>query len=457
MEIKQLKQLIENGETQDVEFKQSFHSSQDISKTICGFANTSGGVLLIGVKDNKEVFGITEDVDVLQQKISAANQNVSPTPLISVELHSIFDKKVIAVIIQRSPDTTYHTFQGAIYVRVGSTTKKLDGQTHLEFLRTKQILSFDETIETEFKIEDIDKEKVESYLALRDQKDFLKTHSLQDFLVSSKLAVQNGSLKIKNPAILLFGREPIKFIPQSEVKLVQFSGTEPVNITAHRLIQEDVVTAIKGSIAFVEKRIDKSIEIKEAQRKERSEYPLNVVREAIVNAITHRDYFSKDAVQIYLFDDRLEITNPGSIPSSLPKEMFGTLSVQRNPILYRFLRDMGFVEGLGTGIPRMKNAMREHGLNDPEFLFTESFFRIVLRNKKGLRKPIQSLKDLTLRQQKAIEYLKKHGSIKTKTYTELNNVSTATAVTDLNELISFGFIKKVGQYKGAYYVLKEEE
>ncbi len=449
MEVEELQQLIELGETQDVEFKQSFHSSQDISKILCGFANTSGGILLIGVKDNKEVLGVNKDIDSLQQKISAANQNVSPTPLISVEVHSLFSKKVLVVIIQKSPDTTYHTFQGAIYVRIGSTTKKLDGQTHLEFLRTKQILSFDESVETAFTIKDIDKEKVEEYLALRDQKDFLKTHSLQDFLISSKLATQNGALKIKNPAILLFGKEPIRFIPQAEVKLVQFSGTEPVNVIAHKLIQEDVVAAIRASIAFVEKRIEKTIKITEAQRKEKTEYPLKVVREAIVNAITHRDYFSKDAVQIYLFDDRLEITNPGSIPSTLPKEMFGTLSVQRNPLLYRFLRDMGFVEGLGTGIPRMKKAMREHGLGDPEFLFTKSFFRIVLRNKRS--RPIQ---DLRLRQQKAIEYLKKHGSIKTKTYTEINNVSTATAVNDLNELISLGFIKKIGQYKGAYYVLR---
>lgn len=456
MEVKHLTRLIENGETQDVEFKQSFHSSQETSKTICGFANTSGGILIIGIKDNKEVLGVKEDIDILQQKISAANQNVSPAPLISVELHSVFSKKVIVVIIQKSPNMAYHTFQGAIYVRVGSTTKKLDGQTHLEFLRNKQILSFDETIDTEFSLKNIDKEKVEDYLAIRNQKDFLKTHSLQDFLISSKLAIKNGSLKIKNSAILLFGKEPIKFIPQVEIKLVKFSGTEPVNIIAHRLIQEDVVTAIKESMAFIEKKIDKSIEIKEIQREEKYEYPLKVVREAIVNAITHRDYFSKDAVQIYLFDDRIEITNPGSIPSSLPKEMFGTLSVQRNPILYRFLRDMGFVEGLGTGIPRMKNAMRKHGLNDPEFLFTESFFRIVLRNKKGLKKPIKKVKDLTLRQQRAIEYIKKHGSIKAKKYTEINKVSTATAVNDLNKLIDFGFIKKVGQYKGAYYILKEE-
>ncbi len=458
MELNQIIGIIEGGETQEVEFKQSFHSAQDISKTICALANTLGGILLIGINKNKKIIGVTSDTDTLQQQVSAANQSVLPTPLISVEIHRHKDKKILAIIVQKSPDNSYHTFHGAIHVRVGSTTKRIDGQTHLEFLRNRQILSFDESYETTFSIDDIGLEKVNEYLKTRKQEKYLETHSLQDFLLSNKLASRNGELKIKNPVILLFAENTVQHFPQAEVKLVQFSGKEAVAILSHKLVQESLPHAIDQAIAFVEKHLSKNIEVTGSpKRVENYEYPLNVIREAIVNAIAHRDYFSRDSVQIYLFDDRIEVTNPGSLPNALPKEMFGTISVQRNPITYRFLRDMGYVEGLGTGIPRMKNAMRLAGLCDPEFKITESFFRIILYNAKGSKKPIESLKDLSVRQKKALEYVKKHKTIKARTYADMNNVSYATAVNDINEMITFGYLKKVGAYRGVYYVLEREE
>jgi len=140
----------------------------------------------------------------------------------------------------------------------------------------------------------------------------------------------------------------------------------------------------------------------------------------------------------------------------LPRELFGTLSVRRNPAIYRLLRDYGYIEGLGSGIPRMKNLMREHKLQDPEFGIYEHFFRVVLYNEKGRKKPIKHFEDLNERQKICIDFLKKHKSIKTKKYKEMNKISHGTAIADINELVQFKYIKKVGSYRGAYYVLNEE-
>lgn len=456
MDVKQVLDLIKQGENQEVEFKRKLNSNQEIGKVICSFANTQGGILVLGVEDNGKLVGINEDVDEVQQRLAAASQVVSPTPITQIERHQIQNKVILVTIIQQSPDNTYYTFQGAIYVRIGSTTKRIEGQTHLEFLRNKQILSFDETYEPECQLDDIDTQKVQSYLNIRDQGNYLKKNSLAQFLLNSKLASSNGSLRIKNAVILLFSKNPAEFIPQAEIKLVWFKGIEAVNILAHKIIQEDVPHAIEQSVAFIQKTLSKTINIDDKPtRKEEFEYPLSVIREAIVNAVAHRDYFSKDAVQIYVFDNRIEITNPGSIPGELPEELFGTLSVQRNPLTYRFLRDMGYVEGLGTGIPRMKNAMRSANLQDPVFTFTKSFFRLTLYNQKGKKKPIHSQSDLNERQKKALDYLQKHASIKSKTYAEINNVSQTTAVHDINELCNFGFLEKKGEYRGAYYVINE--
>ncbi len=454
MDLEEFNRIVAGGETQEVEFKESFHSNQEVSKILCGLANSVGGLLIIGIKDSGEVVGISGSVDELQQQVSAASQNVSPVPLVSIEVKEVDGKKVLIAVVQRPSDYVYYTFQGAVFVRVGSTTKRLDGLTQLEFLRSKQFLSFDESIEPLAKIDDLDEEKIKAYLSLREQKDFFSTHSIKDFLISSKLAFQNGGFRIKNAAILLFGKNTASFLPQAEIKLVHFAGVEPVEILAHKLLQEDAPTAINDSLAFVKSKLNKVLKITEsAMHEEEYEYPIKVVREAIVNAVAHRDYFSKDAVQIYVFDNRIEITNPGSLPHALPKELFGTVSVQRNPITYRFLRDLGFVEGLGTGIPRMKNQMRKAGLSDPEFLFTESFFRITLFNKEGFKKPVEDFNDLSERQKKAIEYLKKNKVIKTSTYVKINKISQGTAVSEINELIEFGYLKKIGSYKGAYYIL----
>ncbi len=457
MDKEQLLEIIKAGENQEVEFKESFHSSQDISKIICSLANTLGGTLILGVSDKGEIKGIKENLDKLQQKISNSNQAISPQPLISIEPHRLDNKKIIVVIVQRSSDNNYHTFQGAIYVRIGSTTKRLEGQTHLEYLRNRQILSFDESYEPYAKLDDIDENKIKTYLKIRDQSDYLENHTIKDFLLSHRLATDNGKLKIKNPAILLFGKDPIKFFPQIEIKLVKFRGIEPVEIIDHQLLQDDLINSIEKAISFVETHIKRAIKIIGAKRTEILEYPEKVIREAIVNAVAHRDYFSKDAIQIYIFDTRIEITNPGSLPKALPKELFGTISVQRNPITYRFLRDYGYVEGLGTGIPRMKNAMRRRGLADPQFKFTETFFRITLYNSKTIKKPIESFEDLNERQKRAINYLKKHKSLKAKTYALMNKVSHATAINEINELIYYRYLKKIGSYRGAYYILNEEK
>ena len=457
MDNGQLLKIIYGGESQEVELKQSFHGSQEFSKIMCGLANTFGGVVIIGISPKKEIIGLKEDPDLIQQKISASAQAISPPLLPLIEVHEIEKKKIVVVIIQRAIDNTFHTSQGVIWAKIGSTLKRIEGNQMVDFLRAKQILCFDET-PTNAKIEDLDKNNIRGYLELRKQGDFLKSHTLEDFLINMNLATRNGAFKIKNATLLFFAKKPILFNQQIELKLVRFDGVEPVKIISHELVQTDLIHSIDRAISFIRDNISRAIEITDnVKREEKYQYPLNVIREAIVNAVAHRDYFSKDAIQIYLFSDRIEITNPGSLPSGLPKELFGTLSVQRNPITYRILRDYGYVEGLGSGVPRMINGMREYGLSDPEFGIYEHFFRVILRNIKSYLKPIRNYSDLNDRQIKAMDFLRKNKSIKTFMYLKLNKISLGTARLDINELVNFGYIKKIGSFRGAYYVLNEEK
>lgn len=183
------------------------------------------------------------------------------------------------------------------------------------------------------------------------------------------------------------------------------------------------------------------------EREEIPEYPYEVTREALVNAVTHRDYFSRDAVQINIFENRMEIINPGTLPPGLTFKVLGSLSVQRNPLTYRLMRDIGLIEGLATGIPRMRSAMKRANLPEPVFEELGNFFRVTLYNRPEKRKD-----GISDRQQKTISYMEKNPSINSKTYAKLTGVSHPIAVADLNDLVKKEVLKKIGKTRGAYYV-----
>ena len=457
MKSEELLALIKNGETQEVEFKEGCPNGHKLAEIICGLANTDGGFLILGVSEKGEIKGLNCDLDKLQQDIANTRQSIHSSPHVSTTIHTIEGKKVALIEINKANDKNAHTYNGAVYVRIGSTTHKLEGQELFDFLKNKQILCFDEQ-DSEAKIDDLDESRVKQYLIKRGQADYLKSNSLQEFIISNMLGKLNGKLKLKNIAVLFFAKEPHRWHPQSEVRIVRFSGSEPINIVAQRDFRSDPIENIEQTITFIKENISKRFIIPEdsPRRIEIEEYPTAVIREAVVNAIAHRDYYSYDSIQINIFEDRIEISNPGGLPQGLTKEFFVKRSVRRNPLTYRILRDCHYVEGLGLGVPQMRNEMRKAGLRDPEFNFEGGFFVVTLRNAKGNIKPVEGLKDLNSRQLNALDYLRQNKTIKSKTYANINEVSLPIALKDLNELIKFKYIKKVGEYRGAYYVLSEK-
>lgn len=458
MDKERLLQIIKTGESQETEFKEGCPSETKLSEIICGLANTDGGFLILGVDKRGVIRGLQCNFDKLQQQIANARQHISSAPHVSTTIHTIEDKKIVVIEVAKANDKNAHTFNGVVYVRIGSTTQKLEGQAVIDFFKNKQILCFDEQ-DTEAKLSDLDENKIKHYLALRNQPDYLKSNSIKDFIINNSLGKENGVFKIKNVALIFFAKEPTHWHPQSEVRVVRFSGTEPVNIVSQRDFRSDVIENIERTIAFIRENISKRFIIPEdsARRIEIEEYPSSVLREAVINTIAHRDYFSYDCVQINIFDDHIEISNPGGLPPGLTKEFFGRRSVRRNPLTYRLLRDCQYIEGLGLGVPKMRNEMRKAGLRDPEFNFEGAFFVVTLRNAKSTLKPVEGLKDLNPRQLNALDYLRQNKTIKSKMYANINNVSLPIALKDIDELIKFKFVKKIGTYRGAYYILTEEK
>ncbi len=450
MDTENLLRIIKEGESIEVEFKQSFHSFQDIAKIICAFANTQGGLLILGVDDKGKIEGIKENLDVVQQKISQSNSTIQPNPLTNIGIHTIDKKRLIVIIVHKADSSVFHSVGGIIYIRLGSTIQKLEGQSMVEFLRNRQILLFEESMEGTPKIEDIDINKVRSYLEIRSQSDYLKSHSLKDFLLSKKLASLQSDLKIKNIALLFFAKDPQFFFSYAQIKLVRFDSNEPIKVLAYEEAKGSLPQIIEQSLNFVRRFIAKEFVIKEIKRKEIPLLPEDVVRETIINAVAHRDYFNKNEIQLSIFDNRLEITNPGGLPEGMTKELLGALSIQRNPLIYQFLKDYGYMEGIGSGISKIFKSMKDANLESPEFALTKEFFRVVLKMGKAITKYGE---ELSKRQQKALEFLKKNEKIKAKEYSSMNKISIPTSVKDIKDLEKKGYVKKIGKYRGVYYIL----
>jgi len=452
MDTENLKRIIAEGESVEVEFKQSFHSVQEIARVIAAFANTQGGLLILGVKSEGTIEGIKENLDIVQQKISQANATIHPAPLTNVGIHTFNHKKIILIMVHRADSSVFHSVEGVIYVRLGSTVQKLEGQSIVEFLRNRQILIFEELLEFSASLKDIDENKVKEYLNLRKQTDYLQNHSIKDFLLSKKLVSFQPEVKLKSAALLFFAKDPQSFFPYSLIKLVRFDGIEPIKVLAYEEAKGNLPQIIDHSVNFMRRFIAKEFIITDTKRKEIPFLPEDAVREAIINAIAHRDYFNKNEIQLSIFDDRVEITNPGGLPEGMSPELLGSFSIQRNPKIYQLLKDYAYMEGIGSGISKIRRLMKENKLSDPEFIITKDFFRLVLRLRKG-KEVVPSL-ELTKRQINIIDYLKKNKKIKSKECATINKISNPTAIKELKELEKNGLIQKIGTYRGAYYILK---
>jgi len=434
-------------ESQGLEFKEKVENFREISKTACAFANAFGGKISIGIGNKGSVMGVSEnEIDSLQQRIEGAIQQLSPVPLHKIYVEGMERKKIVQAEIYRIGDGAFCTLGGMVYYRTGSTNSKLEGRTLQDYMVSRRILSFDES-RSKACIEDIDTSKLKDFMKIRSPKTNFGGGKTAEYLINLGLAQKNGELWIRNATLLFFAQEPARFIPQNEIRMAKFRGTRPVDIMDSKFSNSTILENLREAEDFIRKNTRTALKIEKLEREEVPEYPLPAIREALVNALTHRDYFSRDAVQINVFDDRIEFINPGTLPQGLTLKILGSLSIQRNPLTYMIMRDFRMVEGMATGIPRMRSLMKEAGLPEPHFEELGSFFKVTLYNKHGA-----GIEGLNERQKLAVSYLDKNPSLKSKTYEKMAGVSNPVAVADLNDLAAKGLVKKIGKTRGAYYV-----
>ena len=279
---------------------------------------------------------------------------------------------------------------------------------------------------------------------------------------SSKAVLQNFNLlrdgKPTNAAILLFGKNPRRFFNNAQVHCFHFFGTEKRKpIASQQPYEGRLLEVIDQAVEFVLGKLDRSVgtRMKSTQVPVKFEIPRSVITEAIVNAVTHRNYRHNGFVQVIVFADRIEVWNPGELPPGLTPEMLRESHgpIPRNPLIAEPLFRVKYVEKAGTGTTDMIPDCREAGLPEPDFEQRGPHFVVTLW-RDWLTDEVMKRFELNKRQQKTVLYVKTNGKITNQGLRELINVTARTASRDLENLVRKGVLLKVGNTgRSTHYVL----
>jgi len=358
----------------------------------------------------------------------------------------IHNGKLVLIVEVPYSEGVLHSFKNVVYKRVGTSDMPLSGEEVITFARQARIIRFDNQF-CSATLWDIDEEAVRRFTKsaiTQGRLDIDSDLSIEEVL--EKLELKEGD-RLTYAAVLLFGKEPQRFAIQSEVRCARFKGTESLTFIDMKVLRGNVIQQIDNAEKFVMNHIKLSAEIKDFLREERWEYPLSAVREAITNAICHRDYFSTANVHVSIYDDRVEIWNPGGLPPPLTIESLKGphKSIPRNPLIANALYFIKYIERWGTGTQRIIADTVKHGLPEPEFSETSGGFQVVFRKAEAI------VEGLNERQKKAWEYLREKETISRSEYMKLCQCSEKTAKRDLNDMLTRGLIKRKGKGKKTFY------
>lgn len=432
---------------------------EPLAECMVAFANSAGGLIVLGLDQKGE---LVEDVwpedaeSALQHAIGMCHPPVigmwQPIPTAHEQL--------IGIRVDRSDDL--HSLEdGRILVRSGKENRALTGGEVTQLASSRTTGDFEEDVVAGATQEDFDPAMIREYLDKREERGAALVGSRQELLFEIGAITADGKPTVTG--ILLFGKNPQAFLPQSGALFVRFPNTEPRNEdgTAGYGRRDE----IRGPLPRIVERIWNIVweemrvgaVVNKLEREELSEYPSFAVREAIINAVCHRDYRIRGRrIEVRMYTDRLEVISPGSLPGYITLDNLVEEHYSRNPRLVNGLYQWGYIEELGLGIDLMIEEMTQYGHPPPQFKATDYSFTVKLSSNKSSRPlPPRWTKNMNERQARALTHVREHGSISNREYQMIcPDVSAETLRRDLSDLVTKGLLLKIGSKKGTYYILK---
>lgn len=358
-----------------------------IAEEIIGMLNADGGVLVFGVSDAGEIQDLkTLPENELDKYRTLCFDFIHPACNVEFEEVTVDGKLIFLYHVEQDHERLYARKDNEqVFLRVLDTNRRLDrdGVKKLEYDKT--IRKFEEEFVTEFELEDIDDELLSEY---KDKLNY-KGNPL-DLLTKRYLAKKkDDNYWLKNSAVLLFSKDPEKYIPSASVRYIRYEGKEALSGSEHNVIKDErfennipnlideVKTFLKASF-----RDYYFFDLEEGKFKKVPEYPEDAWLEGVVNALCHRSYnVQGSAIYVKHFDDRLEISNSGPLPAQVTIQNIKSERFARNPRIARVLEDMGYVRQLNEGVSRIYKSMEKSMLSVPEYKEENGNVHLTLRNK----------------------------------------------------------------------------
>ncbi|MFQ5719106.1 MAG: ATP-binding protein [Acidobacteriota bacterium] len=374
-----LVEIVKRPEGKTLEFKRDLSSPEGVLRTVVAFANTAGGTLLLGVEDkSRRVRGVGDPLALEERLANLISDRIAPRLVPEIEILPWRRTQILAVQVHPSPSRPHYLerkgLTRGVYVRVGSTNRLADAELIQEIGRFARGEAFDEQPMPELDSEAIDfRAASELFAAVRK----LTRRDLETL----RLVTRNQGRKVPTVGgMILFGKDRERHFPDAWIQAGRFGGTNKSRIVDRTEIHALPVQAVEEAIAFVSRHTLHGAEIGALRRKERWSLPPVAVREAVINAVVHTDYAQRGApLRLSIFDDRLEVENPGLLPFGLTVEdLPHGVSKLRNRVIGRVFDALGLIEQWGSGIQRMIAACREAGLAAPVFEELATRFRVTI-------------------------------------------------------------------------------
>ncbi|MFH0906499.1 MAG: RNA-binding domain-containing protein [archaeon] len=444
----EFKLIISEGEGQFIEFKESIDKS--LAKEIVAFSNASGGKILVGIKDNKEVLGINI-TNRIKSEITDIARKCDPSIKLSFDNY----KNILIINVSEGEDKPYQCSEG-FFIRFGPNSQKLNRSEIISFNIKYNKIRFDEQICEEFSFKDFDNDKFKYYLKLAN---ISKSINKENILRNLNVLTDKG---FRNAGVLFFAKEPSKFISSSQIRCVHFKDDERVEILDKKEIDKGIIGNIEFATNYLKERVPVRYEITGLHRKEFPQFPFEAYREAIVNAVVHRDYFEVGDVAVEKLKNSIIVNNFGGISNEFLKKQFGKISIPRNRIIADLLSKTDLMEKVGTGINRMKNHCRKNN-NNLEFRYDEFYFLVEFKSESNSFEHINKFeivdnkvanKVANKSSQKILYSLDENPKITIAELSRELNLNASTIKKSLSNLKKQGLIKREGSKKIGNWIIK---
>ncbi len=447
-----LKKLLTAGPSARIEvLSPSAASPERMARSLVALANARGGVLIVP-------FGARDKVQPEEARDRAMQALLMSEPRLIVPLPYFVgnDPGTPEALLVEVPEglPNVYSLDGRYFTREDGRNAILGARALRELMLVRGEGTWESATPSGASRDDLDWSKIEAYA----QKVPIGDDTVEDLLLRRGCVVRRGrQIKPTYAGLLLFGRQPQRWVRGAEILGARFGGTTMDDVFARQTIGGTLPDQIRRAEAFLVENMPHRARLQTWQRSDEPLYPPGVLREAVVNAVAHRDYrLTGNQIHVLMFADRVEVRSPGRLPGHITLKNLLRERYSRNEAIVQVLADMGFIERLGYGIDRMIRAMKEADQQPPVFEETDAGFAVTLYAKSVEPAVIPAAQTAQqARWQKMLVYLRAHGRITNRDYQELcPDVNPETLRRDFVDMVERGLILRIGDKRGTYYILK---